>query len=164
MPGGSKLVHLLDSLQKEFVQENAHYTFFLSNLNNPEVYNGKGDFESWIGSVSSLDPPPTNFNSDLNLIINELGKNDFAEITELGLKTIFKNLNFHFFISAKDFITQNSRYYLIDKLFLAINSNLLDKKPHLNIYLPLKEGKLIQKSETINYFNRRDVKIKLQFF
>jgi hypothetical protein len=110
MPGGSKLVHLLDSLQKEFVQENAHYTFFLSNLNNPEVYNGKGDFESWIGSVSSLDPPPTNFNSDLNLIINELGKNDFAEITELGLKTIFKNLNFHNLLDFLIFVIEKQYY------------------------------------------------------
>jgi hypothetical protein len=163
MPGGAKLVRRLDSLQKAFLQENARYTFFLSNLSNPELYNGKGDFESWLGTVSSLEPPPTNFNSDLNLILNQLSKNEFAEVGKSEIKTRFKSVTFHFFISARDFSTQNSRYYLIDKLFLAINSNKMGTKPLLNLYFPLKETSTLKKEEVLSYYQRRNVKTLFQF-
>lgn len=163
MPGGAKLVRRLDSLQKAFVQENARYTFFLSNLSNPEIYSGNGDFESWLGTVSSLEPPPTNFNSDLNLILNQLTKNEFADINQLEIKTQFKSVNFHFFISARDFSTQNSRYYLIDKLLMAINSNKMDKKLQLNLFFPLKETINIKKEEVISFYQRRNVKTQFQF-
>ena len=163
MPGGAKLVTRLDSLQKAFVQENARYTFFLSNLSNPELYSGKGDFESWLGTVSSLEPPPTNFNADLNLILNQLSKNEFAEIDKSEIKTQFQSVNFHFFISPRDFSTQNSRYYLIDKLLLAINSNKMDKKPILNLCFPAKESHTIKKEEVVSYYQRRNVKTQFQF-
>jgi hypothetical protein len=163
MPGGAKLVHHLDSLQKEFEQENVRYTFFLSNLSNPEIYSGKGDFESWLGTVSSLEPPPTNFNSDLNLILNQLSKNEFAEISQSEIKAQFKSVNFHFFISARDFSTQNSRYYLIDKLLLAINTNKMDKKLQLNLFFPVKETIHIKKEEVISFYKRRNVKTQIQF-
>ncbi len=163
MPGGAKLVRRLDSLQRAFVQENARYTFFLSNLSNPEIYSGKGDFESWLGTVSSLEPPPTNFNSDLNLILNQLSKNEFAEISQSEIKAQFKSVNFHFFISARDFSTQNSRYYLIDKLLMAINTNRMDKKLQLNLFFPIKETINIKKEEVISFYKRRNVKTQFQF-
>ena len=163
MPGSAKLVRHLDSLQKAFVQENARYAFFLSNLSNPEIYSGKGDFESWLGTVSSLEPPPTNFNSDLNLILNQLSKNEFAEISQSEIKAQFKSVNFHFFISARDFSTQNSRYYLIDKLLLAINTNKMDKMLQLNLFFPVKETINIKKEEVISFYQRRNVKTQFQF-
>lgn len=164
MPGGAKLVRSLDSLKKAFVQENARYTFFLSNLSNPELYNGKGDFESWLGTVSSLEPPPTNFNADLNLILSQINKNEFAAFGKSDVFTAFKSVQFHFFLSAKDFSTQNSKYYLIDKLFLAINSNKMSIKPHLNLFFPSKESKIVSKGEVVSYYSRRNVKSQIQFF
>jgi hypothetical protein len=164
MPGGARLVHCLDSLRRKFDLEHSRYVFFLSNLSNPEIYVGEGDFESWLGTVSSLEPPPTNFNADLNLILSQINKNEFAAFGKSDVFTAFSSVQFHFFLSAKDFSTQNSKYYLIDKLFLAMNSNKMSIKPYLNLFFPSNESKIVSKGEVLSYFSRRNVKSQIQFF